>query len=141
VRSLAQRSASAAKEIKALIDDSVEKVGVGSRQVNVAGQTMQEVVTSVKRVSDIMGEIALAGQEQSAGIAQVNQAISQMDQVTQQNAALVEEAAAAADSMQAQAQQLLAVVGTFKLDEQRAHRLPGSGRQRAVPQLAVSAAA
>jgi methyl-accepting chemotaxis protein len=141
VRSLAQRSATAAKEIKALIDDSVEKVGVGSRQVNVAGQTMQEVVTSVKRVSDIMGEIALAGQEQSAGIAQVNQAISQMDQVTQQNAALVEEAAAAADSMQAQAQQLLAVVGTFKLDEQRAHRLPGSGRQRAVPQLAVSAAA
>jgi methyl-accepting chemotaxis protein len=141
VRNLAQRSATAAKEIKALIDDSVEKVEVGSRQVNVAGQTMLEVVTSVKRVSDIMAEIALAGHEQSAGIAQVNQAITQMDQVTQQNAALVEEAAAAADSMQAQAQQLLAVVSTFKLDEQRAQRLAGSDRQRRLPRLTAGAAA
>jgi methyl-accepting chemotaxis protein len=141
VRNLAQRSATAAKEIKALIDDSVEKVEVGSRQVNVAGQTMLEVVTSVKRVSDIMAEIALAGHEQSAGIAQVNQAITQMDQVTQQNAALVEEAAAAADSMQAQAQQLLAVVSTFKLDEQRAQRLAGSDRQRPLPRLTAGAAA
>jgi methyl-accepting chemotaxis protein len=115
VRNLAQRSAAAAKEIKALIGDSVDKVDAGSRLVDTAGATMSEVVASVKRVTDIMGEITNAGQEQSAGIAQVNQAINQMDQVTQQNAALVEEAAAAADSMQIQAQQLLAVVGTFKL--------------------------
>jgi methyl-accepting chemotaxis protein len=115
VRNLAQRSATAAKEIKILIDDSVGKVDAGSKLVNVAGETMHEVVASVKRVTDIMAEITHAGQEQSSGIAQVNQAIAQMDQVTQQNAALVEEAAAAADSMQSQAQQLLAVVGTFKL--------------------------
>ena len=115
VRNLAQRSAAAAKEIKELIGDSVGKVEAGSRMVNSAGTTMNEVVASVKRVTDIMGEIALAGQEQSAGIAQVNQAIAQMDQVTQQNAALVEEAAAAADSMQEQARQLSSVVGTFKL--------------------------
>ena len=115
VRNLAQRSAAAAKEIKELIGDSVSQVEAGSSLVNSAGATMGEVVASVKRVTDIMGEIALAGQEQSAGIAQVNQAIAQMDQVTQQNAALVEEAAAAADSMQEQAKQLSAVVGTFKL--------------------------
>ncbi|MFN3792088.1 MULTISPECIES: methyl-accepting chemotaxis protein [Massilia] len=123
VRNLAQRSAAAAKEIKTLIGDSVGKVEAGSKLVNVAGETMTEVVASVKRVTDIMAGIALAGQEQSAGIAQVNQAIAQMDQVTQQNAALVEEAAAAADSMQAQAQELLAVVSTFKLaSAQVAHR-------------------
>ncbi|WP_307727702.1 methyl-accepting chemotaxis protein [Massilia sp. MS-15] len=115
VRNLAQRSAAAAKEIKTLIEDSVGKVDAGSKLVNAAGDTMSEVVVSVKRVTDIMAEITLAGQEQSAGIAQVNQAIAQMDQVTQQNAALVEEAAAAADSMQVQAQELLAVVSTFKL--------------------------
>jgi methyl-accepting chemotaxis protein len=115
VRGLAQRSATAAKEIKALIDDSVGKVDAGSRLVGVAGETMREVVASVNRVTGIMAEITHAGQEQSAGIAQVNRAIAQMDQVTQQNAALVEEAAAAADSMQAQAGQLLQVVGTFKL--------------------------
>ncbi len=115
VRNLAQRSAAAAKEIKELIGDSVGKVDVGSHMANAAGATMSEVVASVKRVTDIMGEIALAGQEQSAGIAQVNQAIAQMDQVTQQNAALVEQAAAAADSMQEQARQLSSVVGTFKL--------------------------
>jgi methyl-accepting chemotaxis protein len=115
VRNLAQRSAAAAKEIKALISDSVDRVDTGSRLVNVAGETMNDVVTSVKRVTDIMAEITLAGQEQSAGIAQVNQAVAQMDQVTQQNAALVEEAAAAADSMQAQAQQLSRIVSTFRL--------------------------
>jgi methyl-accepting chemotaxis protein len=115
VRNLAQRSAAAAKEIKGLIGDSVEKVETGSKLVNTAGVTMNEVVASVKRVTDIMSEITLAGQEQSAGIAQVNQAIAQMDQVTQQNAALVEEAAAAADSMQGQAKQLLTVVGMFKV--------------------------
>jgi methyl-accepting chemotaxis protein len=115
VRSLAQRSAAAAKEIKELIGDSVGKVDLGSKLVTAAGETMNEVVAGVKRVTDIMSEITIAGQEQSAGIAQVNQAIAQMDQVTQQNAALVEEAAAAADSMQVQAQELLAVVSTFKL--------------------------
>jgi methyl-accepting chemotaxis protein len=128
VRNLAQRSAAAAKEIKTLIGDSVGKVEAGSKLVNVAGDTMTEVVASVKRVTDIMAEIALAGQEQSAGIAQVNQAIAQMDQVTQQNAALVEEAAAAADSMQAQAQELLSVVSTFKLAPgQLAHRPRAAG--------------
>jgi methyl-accepting chemotaxis protein len=117
VRNLAQRSAAAAKEIKGLIGDSVARVDAGSKLVNMAGETMDEVVASVKRVADIMGEIDLAGQEQSAGIAQVNQAIAQMDQVSQQNAALVEEAAAAADSMQIQAQQLSEVVSTFRLTQ------------------------
>ena len=115
VRNLAQRSASAAKEIKALIGDSTEKVDAGSKLVDQAGATMQEIVTSIKRVTDIMGEISSASQEQSAGIEQVNQAVAQMDQVTQQNAALVEEAAAAAASMQDQAGQLLQIVDAFKL--------------------------
>src|SRR5450756_2164860 len=100
VRNLAQRSAAAAKEIKVLIGDSVDKVDAGSKQVDQAGATMNEIVTAVKRVTDIMAEIAAASDEQSAGIEQVNQAIMQMDDVTQQNAALVEEAAAAAESMQ-----------------------------------------
>ena len=91
VRSLAQRSAQAAKEIKGLIEDSVGKVGAGSQQVERAGATMQEIVASVKRVTDIMGEISAASEEQSSGIDQVNRAVSQMDEVTQQNAALVEE--------------------------------------------------
>jgi len=116
VRSLAQRSAAAAKEIKTLIGDSVDKVEEGSRQVAEAGRTMEEIVDSVKRVTDIMGEITAASQEQTSGIEQINQAITQMDQVTQQNAALVEEAAAAAGSLQEQAGSLLQVVGTFKLD-------------------------
>ena len=115
VRSLAQRSAAAAKEIKSLIGDSVDKVEVGSKLVAQAGATMDEVVASVKRVTDIMGEISAASHEQSAGIEQVNQAIAQMDQVTQQNAALVEEAAAAAESMQDQAAELANVVSVFKL--------------------------
>jgi methyl-accepting chemotaxis protein len=118
VRSLAQRSAAAAKEIKSLIDDSVEKVDIGAKLVDQAGTTMDEVVASVKRVTDIMGEITAASQEQSAGIDQVNQAIAQMDQVTQQNAALVEEAAAAAESLQDQAAALAGVVSTFKLDSE-----------------------
>jgi methyl-accepting chemotaxis protein len=116
VRSLAQRSAAAAKEIKALIGDSVEKVDAGSKLVDQAGSTMKEVVDSVRRVTDIMGEITAASQEQSAGIEQVNQAIAQMDQVTQQNAALVEEAAAAAGSLQDQSGKLAQVVSVFKLD-------------------------
>jgi methyl-accepting chemotaxis protein len=116
VRNLAQRSAAAAKEIKALIDDSVGKVGAGSKLVEQAGATMTDVVDSVKRVTDIVAEIAAASQEQSSGIEQVNQAISQMDQVTQQNAALVEQAAAAAGSLNEQAAKLERTVGVFKID-------------------------
>jgi len=118
VRSLAQRSAAAAKEIKTLIGDSVEKVEEGSKQVEEAGRTMEEIVGSVKRVTDIMGEITAASQEQTSGIEQINQAITQMDQVTQQNAALVEEASAAAQSLQEQADSLVRAVSTFKLDAQ-----------------------
>jgi len=116
VRNLAQRSASAAKEIKSLIEDSVGKVDAGGKLVDDAGKTMEEIVTSVKRVTDIMSEIAAASQEQSSGIEQVNQAIAQMDEVTQQNAALVEEAAAAAESLQDQAGKLTEAVSVFKLE-------------------------
>ncbi|WP_175626595.1 MULTISPECIES: methyl-accepting chemotaxis protein [Oxalobacteraceae] len=116
VRNLAQRSAAAAKEIKALIDDSVGRVDTGSKLVAQAGSTMTEVVDSVKRVTDIMAEIMAASEEQSAGIEQVNQAISQMDNVTQQNAALVEEAAAAAASLKDQAVKLEQTVSVFKID-------------------------
>jgi methyl-accepting chemotaxis protein len=116
VRNLAQRSAAAAKEIKTLIGDSVDKVEEGSKQVAEAGRTMEEIVDSVKRVTDIMGEITAASQEQTSGIEQINQAITQMDQVTQQNAALVEEAAAAAASLQEQAGSLSQTVGVFRLD-------------------------
>jgi methyl-accepting chemotaxis protein len=119
VRNLAQRSAAAAKEIKTLIGDSVDKVEAGSRQVDQAGATMDEIVNAVKRVTDIMYEISAASNEQSAGIEQVNQAIIQMDEVTQQNAALVEEAAAAAESMREQAQSLAQIVSVFQLTEQR----------------------
>jgi hypothetical protein len=115
VRTLAQRSAAAAKEIKELITDSVHKVEGGTKLVNEAGKTMEEIVGAVKRVTDIMAEITAAAQEQSSGIEQVNQAVMQMDQVTQQNAALVEEAAAAADSMQQQAQALSKAVSVFKV--------------------------
>ncbi len=117
VRSLAQRSAAAAKEIKALIGDSVDKVGAGTKLVDEAGKTMEEIVSSVKRVTDIMSEITAASEEQSSGIEQVNQAITQMDQVTQQNAALVEEAAAAAESLQEQAQNLAQAVAVFNIGE------------------------
>ncbi len=116
VRNLAQRSAAAAKEIKALIEDSVDKVDTGSKQVDQAGATMNEIVKAVKRVTDIMAEIAAASNEQSSGIEQVNRAIVQMDEVTQQNAALVEEAAAAAEAMQEQAGSLSQAVSVFKLD-------------------------
>ncbi|WP_394778944.1 methyl-accepting chemotaxis protein [Undibacterium sp.] len=117
VRNLAQRSASAAKEIKSLIGDSVEKVEVGGKLVAQAGKTMDEIVASVKRVTDIMNEITSASQEQTAGIEQINQAVTEMDTVTQQNAALVEEVAAAAESMQGQANSLAKVVGVFKLQQ------------------------
>jgi len=116
VRNLAQRSASAAKDIKSLINDSVEKVSQGSDLVNKAGETMSEIVTSINRVTQIMTQISHASEEQSLGIAQVNDAITQMDQVTQQNAALVEQAAAAAESMQEQSAKLADVVSVFKLD-------------------------
>jgi methyl-accepting chemotaxis protein len=119
VRSLAQRSAAAAKEIKGLIEDSVGKVRAGAKLVESAGATMEDIVSSVKRVSDIVADITAASQEQSAGIEQVNQAITQMDQVTQQNAALVEESAAAAESMKEQAQALVATVSVFKLAQGR----------------------
>ena len=120
VRNLAQRSAGAAKEIKTLIGDSVEKVASGARLVNQAGETMDDIVESIKRVTDIMGEITAASAEQTTGIEQINQAIAQMDEVTQQNAALVEEAAAASQSMQEQATSLADAVGVFKLDARRA---------------------
>ncbi|WP_082616668.1 methyl-accepting chemotaxis protein [Massilia sp. Root418] len=116
VRNLAQRSAAAAKEIKVLIGDSVNQVEAGSMLVSQAGATMEEVVVSVRRVTEIMSEITLAGQEQSAGIEQVNQAIAQMDSVTQQNAALVEEATAASQSMRVQAGGLESLVSIFTLD-------------------------
>ncbi len=116
VRTLAQRSATAAKEIKDLISESVTKVDDGTKFVDQAGKTMQEVVTAVQRVTDIMAEITAASQEQSSGIEQVNQAVTQMDEVTQQNAALVEQAAAAAESMCEQAQQLAQAVSAFKLE-------------------------
>lgn len=119
VRNLAQRSAAAAKEIKLLINSSVEKVDVGSRLVNQAGQTMDEIVVSVKHVTQIMHEIANATSEQTSGIEQVNMAINQMDDVTQQNAMLVEQAAATAGSMQDQASNLVHAVSIFKL---RAHK-------------------
>jgi methyl-accepting chemotaxis protein len=119
VRNLAQRSAAAAKEIKGLIGDSVEKVEDGSKLVGEAGKTMDEIVVSVKRVADIMSEIAAASAEQSSGIDQVNQAVTQMDEVTQQNAALVEQAAAAAESLEEQAATLSDTVANFRLDSDR----------------------
>jgi methyl-accepting chemotaxis protein len=129
VRSLAQRSAAAAKEIKELIGDSVEKVDIGAGLVNQAGATMQEVVASVKRVTDIIAAFSLASQEQTTGIDQINHAIGQMGNMTQQNAALVEQAAAAAQSMQEQAANLSRVVSVFRID----------GRQLQAPQASAPA--
>jgi methyl-accepting chemotaxis protein len=155
VRNLAQRSAAAAKEIKALIDDSVEKVNAGTLLADKAGNTMNEVVTSVKRVTGIIGEIADASAEQTTGIEQVNQAIAAMDQATQQNAALVEESAAAAASMREQAGSLNRVIGAFVLGAEHARpaanihlvashpdkpgaRSEGRGRSRAAPAAAAT---
>ncbi|NYE61465.1 methyl-accepting chemotaxis protein [Duganella sp. 1224] len=137
VRNLAQRSASAAKEIKALIDDSVSKVDAGSKLVDRAGATMEEVVASVQRVTQIINDIAIASEEQRNGIEQVNDAITQMDQVTQQNAALVEEAAAAAAALKDQADGLTQAVSIFQLNgvgATAARRQPGmsAGRSLAV---------
>ncbi|MFY3936226.1 methyl-accepting chemotaxis protein [Achromobacter xylosoxidans] len=137
VRTLAQRSAAAAKEIKQLIEDSAQKVGVGSEQVETAGATMREIVDSVQRVTSLMGEISAASEEQATGIDQVNRAVTQMDGVTQQNAALVEQAAAAAGALEEQARQLAGAVAVFKLPEGQvieapAERLAG----RVAPQIA-----
>jgi methyl-accepting chemotaxis protein len=115
VRNLAQRSAGAAKEIKTLINDSVEQVENGSKLVDNAGKTMDEIVSSVRHVTNIMNDITSASREQSAGIEQVNQAITQMDEITQQNAALVEQSAAAAETLQEQAVKQAQLVGAFKL--------------------------
>ncbi len=140
VRNLAQRSASAAKEIKELITDSVNKTAEGTKLVENAGSTMEEVVTSVQRVADIISEIAAAA-EQTTGIDQVNQAVTSMDEVTQQNAALVEEAAAAAESLLEQANQLSDVVSVFKVEgasnERRATQSPmRSSKPVAAPKFA-----
>jgi len=137
VRSLAQRSAGAAKEIKSLIGDSVEKVGNGTRLVEHAGKTMDEIVTSVKRVTDIMAEISAASQEQSQGIEQVNQTITQMDEVTQQNAALVEEASAAARSLESQAEGLSASVAGFRVSASEQGPM-ASARTPALPPAAAA---
>ncbi|MGZ5201402.1 MAG: methyl-accepting chemotaxis protein [Telluria sp.] len=146
VRSLAQRSAAAAKEIKDLIVDSVAKVDDGSRLVDQAGSTMEEIVGSVRRVTDIIGEITAATEEQTAGLGRINEAVGQMDEVTQQNASLVEEAAAASASMQEQAGQLATVVSQFKLDARvqapaasRAVRAPAVGAAMARPRIASQA--
>jgi methyl-accepting chemotaxis protein len=135
VRNLAQRSAAAAKEIKVLIGDSVDKVDLGARLVDQAGATMEQVVESIRRVTDIMAEIAHATEEQTGGIEQVNQAIGLMDEATQQNAALVEESAAAAASMQDQAAKLAQVVGVFKLDAQAAAAPAKAAPARAIAVL------
>src|SRR5450830_115020 len=126
VRSLAGRSADAAKEIKGLINDSVQRVEQGSTLVDQAGVTMTAVVSSIRRVTDIMGEISAASIEQSQGVAQVSEAVTQMDQVTQQNAALVEEMAAAASSLKSQAQELVGTVSVFKLSQNHGAGLPDS---------------
>jgi len=140
VRNLAHRSASAAKEIKILIDDSVHQVSLGSTLVNQAGSTMEEIVNSVRRVTDIMAEITSASNEQEAGIEQINQAITEMDAVTQQNAALVEEAAAASEALQDQAGILAEAVSVFKLDGTQA-LAPAAPASRPAPTPAPRSAA
>ena len=129
MRTLAQRSAQAAKEIKTLIEDTVQKIDQGSGSAQRAGSTMQEIVGAVRRVTDIMGEIAAASAEQADGIGHVNLAVSQMDEVTQQNAALVEEAAAAAGSMQDQTAELTRAVSAFKLPGAAAGAVLAAPRQ------------
>jgi methyl-accepting chemotaxis protein len=124
VRNLAQRSSQAAKEIKELIGDSVEKVGAGGRLVDEAGQTMNQVVASVQQLTTIMSEITVASREQSAGIGEINTAVTHMDTMTQQNAALVEQAAAAAESLQEQAVDLAQAVGMFRLGDASAAPTP-----------------
>jgi methyl-accepting chemotaxis protein len=138
VRALAQRSASAAKEIKGLINDSVDKVKVGSELVDESGQTLSEIMESVKKVTDIVAEIAAASEEQSAGIEQVNNAVSQMDNVTQQNAALVEEASAASKSMEQQSGTLVSQIGYFRRAD--GSGITGSGSHDTKESVRVAAA-
>jgi methyl-accepting chemotaxis protein len=137
VRTLAQRSANAAKDIKALISDSVQKIDNGNQLVGKSGDTMKEIVNAIKRVNDIMAEIAAASAEQSTGIEEVSTAVSQMDEMTQQNAALVEEAAAAAESMQSQADQLTRSVAQFRLSDDQV-RSPASSQRLAAPPKPVA---
>jgi len=139
VRTLAQRSAAAAKEIKALIGDSVDKVEAGTKLVDQAGNTMSDVVASIQRVTDIMAEISAASQEQTSGIEQINQAVSQMDNVTQQNASLVEEAAAASEALQSQAAKLAELVSVFRIDD-RAPATASRAPVRAEPVMTALAA-
>jgi methyl-accepting chemotaxis protein len=140
VRNLAQRSAAAAKEIKALIDDSVEKVGSGTKLVEQAGSTMHEVVSSIKQVTDIVGEISAATQEQNDGIAQVHRAVTEMDQTTQQNSSLVEQTAAAAATLRDQADKLDQVVSAFKINASRsAYVAPAPRPSASVTPLAKAA--
>jgi methyl-accepting chemotaxis protein-1 (serine sensor receptor) len=138
VRSLAGRSAEAAKEIKRLINASVERVEQGTAQVDQAGNTMGEVVRGIKRVTDLMGEISAASNEQSAGVSQVGEAVMQMDQVTQQNAALVEEMAAAASSLRAQAHELVETVAVFKLNDHQARHIGAAPAASREPSAAPS---
>jgi len=138
VRALAQRSAQAAREIKALISASVERVEAGNTLVGEAGRTMDEVVGQVRRVADLISEISAASTEQSKGIGQIGDAVSQLDQVTQQNAALVEESAAAAESLRMQAGQLAETVAAFKLEAAAA---PVATRKASRPKAAVAKAA
>lgn len=134
VRSLAQRSASAAKDIKSLIESSIESITTGGELADRAGTAMDEIVVSIKKVTDIIGEISAASDEQSAGIEQVNQAVSEMDQVTQQNAALVEESAAAAESLQSQAEELESSVSSFRLNPNDSARTPRKPARQGRPQ-------
>ena len=140
VRSLAQRSADAAKEIKSLITASVERVEQGSQLVDQAGTTMEEVVTAIRRVTDIMGEISAASSEQASGVAQVGEAVTQMDHATQQNAALVEQSAAAAASLNQQAQDLVGAVAVFRLAQQHAAAAHAPVPQRVAAPVARAAA-
>ena len=139
MRSLAGRSAEAAKEIKNLISDSVERVTQGTALVDKAGATMSEVVSAIRRVTDIMGEISAASNEQSQGVAQIGEAVTQMDQATQQNAALVEEMAAAASSLRGQADELVQAVAVFKLGHGDGHvATPKPGSQPRQDQITHS---
>jgi methyl-accepting chemotaxis protein len=137
VRSLAQRSATAAKEIKALIEESVSKVEIGSKLAAEAGKTMEEVVAAVRKVAEITGEIKSASREQASGIQQVNQAVTQMDQVTQQNAALVEQVSAASASLQEQAMGLSRAVSVFKIDDRLEPRIDSYEQEVADAGLAL----
>jgi methyl-accepting chemotaxis protein len=142
VRTLAQRSANAAKDIKGLISDSVKKIDSGNTLVNKSGDTMKEIVIAIKRVNDIMAEIAAASAEQSTGIEEVSGAVSQMDEMTQQNAALVEEAAAAAESLQSQADQLTQRVAMFRLaNEAKREESPKAAPRLNAPSLASKSSA